>query len=296
MDIIAKKYRDLKKRYRKLRNAYNKYRHMVHYKDKEQPPKPEYKKIKSELNPFFDQENSVDNHMFKYPLEYLDIEDIKKMFITTRSLVKHNIFILKKNIDFSERNIKEEIKNGDVRRIIINFHSTNENFVINFINNKEIIEECFNNVTRIDFIIDGVLNSRQLKFSYFRNLISLEFKIRFEGYLDILDLSNLSKLRFLNIPKNILIKELVLSGCSAIKRLDITGHQINSIPDLSGCTALEHFNVSNNRLERISLSDLPNLKYLYISKNKILEVILIECATLEHRVVQRRSGVVHLQQ
>lgn len=69
MDRTLNKYRDLKKRYRKLSNAYNKYRHMVHYKDNEQPPKPEYKEIKSEPNPFFKpprnyQGNSIDSHVF----------------------------------------------------------------------------------------------------------------------------------------------------------------------------------------------------------------------------------------
>ena len=301
MDIIAKKYRDLKKRYRKLRNAYNKYRQMVHYKDGEQPPKPEYKEIISELNPFFEPSkdsggDSGKSHVLNYAINFMDDDDIENSFesLNIPLYIKQNIFILKKNIDFKDKDNKERIKNGDIRTIIINSknklqETVSGDFVKRFFNNTEIIQEYFMNVSRI--IINNI-EIDNLMLSNFLNLNSLKINL---GSIKVIDLSNLSKLKHSNISKN-QVQKVILTGCVALEYFNASDNKIHTVEGLSTCTRIKHLDISKNVLDlrhwdidshtykdsALDLSGFSDLKDLNISYNQIPEIKLTGCTALEY--------------
>ena len=120
MDSIELKYHYLKKRYKKLKNAYKKYNHMVHQAGgtKRSHDSLEYKELEHAKVGI---ENSGD-----LALDFMNISDIENLFNTRKNLpIKDNIFILKKNIDFSDTNTREKIKNMNVKTFIVN---SEENF------------------------------------------------------------------------------------------------------------------------------------------------------------------------
>jgi hypothetical protein len=86
-------------------------------------------------------------------------------------------------------------------------------------------------------------------------------------------LDNLSKLEELHISLNSSMSTLVISGCSALKKLYANNCNINDF-NYEGCSALEELHVGGNKLS--NLNDInticPNLQHLSCATNNLIAI------------------------
>lgn len=85
---------------------------------------------------------------------------------------------------------------------------------------------------------------------------------------------NLPNLRVLNLANNCLMTEaddepFTMGNYPSLSILDISGNRQISSLDITGCTHLTSLDISDNRFERIDLSQAPELEVLYASNNNI---------------------------
>ncbi len=124
--------------------------------------------------------------------------------------------------------------------------------------------------------------------------------------INSVDLENCTSLESLNLRRVEFLDEVVqvplnLSGCNALKWLDISGSNLESL-DLFHCKELEYLNCgdgnlhslvvrsssldslicSENKLETLDLSECTSLRYLFCSDNELSSLEISNCKNLEY--------------
>lgn len=99
------------------------------------------------------------------------------------------------------------------------------------------------------------------------NLTQLDVSGNYE-ISDLSAVSNMSKLKNLNISINAVSDLEPVKGLSSLERLNAGKNQISNLPDLSALTSLKALDLSDNPLTDVTrLSDLKNLEELNLSGN-----------------------------
>ena len=147
------------------------------------------------------------------------------------------------------------------------------------LNHLTILDASYNKINEImDF--DPPQNLEKVNYSY--NLISEIQNIEKNPYLKVLNLSNnqISKIEGLNTATYLEELDLAYNNIENIENLDalgpclqklnLMGNKIKKLNGLDNLTALIELNLSKNNINRLKgLQGLTNLRYLYLSSNKI---------------------------
>ena len=127
----------------------------------------------------------------------------------------------------------------------------------------------------LGYMVGIARNSNNISdFSPLSNLIRLRtLDLADTGISDITLLSNLTSLELLNLGSNDISDVSVLSNLTNLERLYLSNNDISDVSALSNLTSLDRLGLYNNNISDVStLSSLTSLRLLNLSRNDISDV------------------------
>ncbi len=127
----------------------------------------------------------------------------------------------------------------------------------------------------LGYMVGIARNSNNISdFSPLSNLIRLRtLDLADTGISDITLLSNLTSLELLNLGSNDISDVSVLSNLTNLERLYLSNNDISDVSALSNLTSLDRLGLYNNNISDVStLSNLTSLRLLNLSRNDISDV------------------------
>ena len=123
----------------------------------------------------------------------------------------------------------------------------------------------------------NVVSLKELELTQNKKLAVLRLGL---ASLEKLDLSGLPALSFLHLQVVMGIRELDLSGCTAMEYLDCRYSDFERL-NIQDCTALKELYCSESKLSSLDLSAFPHLKKLYCYNNQLTSLGLSAVTELE---------------
>lgn len=132
--------------------------------------------------------------------------------------------------------------------------------------------------------MEGELDLSEMEFTslagieYFKNLTGLSCDF---CNLKSLDVSGLTRLTYLTCEDNA-IESLRFEGCSKLTSIICRDNKISVISDVKTiCPNIQWFDCGNNRIEKLDLSGLKELRHAYCEMNSLRELNVSNCPKLE---------------
>ena len=199
--------------------------------------------------------NLSNNYIGDDQLKYLSsLSKLKTLNISNNNLKNEEI----KNIIYSINSLQKiNISNNNIEQLI--FNKSKGLIELELDNNKLNYLSFNSNDKSFEYLMYLSVNENKLKaIDNINNLINLEYLSLSVNELKTINLSKLTKLKYLQLKSKILEKFTINKSNQLLQYIDISFNNINSLTIMGECSSVKNLIVDNNKLTKINFGENNN--------------------------------------